>query len=260
MSGSSKRVNQACVACRLGKSRCSGDQPCTRCTEQDIACSFAESRPLVATLNHKANDLESRLGELEATLAPVNFEARLQSLERGFGLIPDDQPPDSKRQKLDADASSADVGSGKQKYIGEDWFGLPAEQATAYWDASVACEKLQNAYLKLCSWLRLSRGDAPESWWFGWLALHCSLQQARAQSTMLLAAGLAVGAKARGQHSDAAHLVQEARYLCRHVLSPTGPSQFATRTLFDLHGCLILASFFCSCISLSGAWLTYCYA
>jgi hypothetical protein len=236
-----KRVMQACQGCRSSKARCSGDHPCGRCKEQEIDCLFTEKPPLAASLNNKAKDLETRVNDLEARYRPSKLDHRLTQLEHIF----DSAEPPLKRKRFGDRSSSSRRSSTRETVLNR--VNIPVEKATIYWDEFVSRADF-NAPCSMNGnrWTRLSQGDTAESWWFGWLATSCSMEQARVNSALILAAGLAVGAKAKGQHDDAAALVKEGRAICRQVLSPTAPATNAGRNIFDLHGCLILACFFCA--------------
>jgi hypothetical protein len=126
-----KRVMQACQACRSSKARCSGDQPCGRCKEQDIDCLFTEKPPLAASLNNKAKDLETRVNDLEARYRPSTVDHRLSQLEHIF----DSAEPPVKRQRFGDRPSSSRRPSSRESFLNR--VNIPVEKATVYWDESV---------------------------------------------------------------------------------------------------------------------------
>ena len=74
-----RRISRACLSCRAGKSKCSGDRPCERCLAQSTECEYPQSKrhtrtPVRAQLQARTS-VESSPHE-ERPLGPLDDRRR----------------------------------------------------------------------------------------------------------------------------------------------------------------------------------------
>ncbi|KAF1916576.1 hypothetical protein BDU57DRAFT_450222 [Ampelomyces quisqualis] len=123
-----RRVVRACNACNVRRVKCSGDQPCQRCSKGSRECEYPAPESDKGALRGEVDRLRRRCAALEESLqsiAPDNAADVLSHLHRGDSATCSTPPAASHPEPLDPDHGDLADGrllrdpEGTVRYLGE---------------------------------------------------------------------------------------------------------------------------------------------